>query len=306
MKTSESAKCANGAGPRANEILRYLATGDYDPRHTAWPGNVFESGAAARRDLTEALIAEVRKRRPASTEERKPAFRSRDDLTQFAHVKLAPMVRGLFPRVEHEAVLAALETSVVFLTHENIEDLLRESSWLHSSWTLANLYLGSIGAQLLAEDAPRIVGLSEETTCYVSAEYFRETDKFADFIVHEAAHIFHNCKRRTVGLRETWRREFLLEIEFRKRETFAYACEAWSRILELSKRPAERTALVAELVTGAFAPDERVDPDELSDILREAAGARNGWKRILKRCAPPKAARRGSTIGGAGRASASS
>jgi hypothetical protein len=51
--------------------------------------------------------------------------------------------------------------------------------------------------------APRLVGLSEETTCYVSPDYFAEDCPFADFIVHEAAHIFHNCKRATVGLRET-------------------------------------------------------------------------------------------------------
>jgi hypothetical protein len=34
---------------------------------------------------------------------------------------------------------------------------------------------------------------------YVSPEYFAGSEPFADFIVHEAAHIFHNCKRRMVG-----------------------------------------------------------------------------------------------------------
>lgn len=275
---------------RAREIERYLTTGDYDPHHAAWPGSIFESGHAARRDLTDALIARVAARRRART--RPAVVPSGDELRRFTRTKLAPMVCGLFPRVEHEAVLAVLETSVVILTEDNIEAVLRESSWLHTSWTLANLYLGSIGAELLADDAPRIVGLSEETTCYVSTEYFRETDKFADFIVHEAAHIFHNCKRRTVGLREARCREFLLEIAFRKRETFAYACEAWSRILKLSKRAAERSALVEEFAAQPSAPDERVDSEELADILREAARARNGWKRILNRCAPPPVARR--------------
>ena len=32
--------------------------------------------------------------------------------------------------------------------------------------------------------------------------------------------------------------------------------------------------------------DERVDANEFVDILREAVGARNGWKRILQRCSP--------------------
>jgi hypothetical protein len=39
-------------------------------------------------------------------------------------------------------------------------------------------------------------------------------------------------------------------------------------------------------------PDERVDAVEYVDILREAVAARNGWKRILQRCSPPRVARR--------------
>ncbi len=35
-----------------------------------------------------------------------------------------------------------------------------------------------------------------------------------------------------MGPPETHQREWLLDIDFRKRETFAYACEAYSRILE--------------------------------------------------------------------------
>jgi len=196
------------------------------------------------------------------------------------------MVRGLFPRVEQDIVLAALEKCVVFLTSANIEPLLLGQGFDSSAWTLANLYLGSLGAELLGEDAPRLVGLSEETTCYVSPEYFAEDDPFADFIVHEAAHIFHNCKRGTVGLPETRRREFLLDIDFGMRETFAYACEAYSRLLALGRTGAERQEALAAHVDGPLPGHETVDTDEYLDILREAVEARNGWKRILKRCAP--------------------
>jgi hypothetical protein len=41
--------------------------------------------------------------------------------------------------------------------------------------------------------------------------------------------------------------------------------------------------------------DDRVDADEYVDILREAVAARNGWKRILARCAPAKKRISGST-----------
>ena len=198
------------------------------------------------------------------------------------------MVRGLFPRAEQDAVLATIEQSVVFLTSANIEPLLFKQSSDGSAWTLANLYLASLGAELLGEDAPRLVGLSEETTCYVSPEYFAEDDPFADFIVHEVAHIFHNCKRATIGLRETRTKVWLLDIEYRKRETFAYACEAYARVLERGKSPAQRRALAEEYGRALRISEERVDPAEVASIVREAATARNGWKVILARCAPTR------------------
>src|SRR5207247_9105707 len=96
------------------------------------------------------------------------------------------------------------------------------------------------------------------------------------------------CKRRTVGLRETRYREWLLELEFRKRETFAYCCEAYSRILALANRAADRPRLVEELAEEGMPDDDRIDAAEYVDILRKAAAARNGWKRILARCAPAR------------------
>jgi hypothetical protein len=102
----------------------------------------------------------------------------------------------------------------------------------------------------------------------------------------KVAHIFHNCKRSTVGLPETRTRKWLLDIEFRKRETFAYACEAYSRIVDLARTPATRVSLAECMARGPSPSDERVDPVEYLDIVREAAGMRNGWKRILSRCAP--------------------
>ena len=84
-----------------------------------------------------------------------------------------------------------------------------------------------------------------------------------------------------------------------KRETFAYACEVYSRILELGKSPAERRALLSELERERVPGTQRVDPDEYVDILREAVAARNGWKRILARCAPGRTARRQGPAGDA-------
>lgn len=274
----------------ADEVERYLRTGETDPHHAAWPGNGFmERANLAHDDLRGALVREVRRLAEGLAHEPLPQA----DTVALTRAKVEPMVRGLFPRVEQDQVLATLEKSVVFLTSVNIEPLLLEHGYDSSAWTLANLYLASLGAELLGDDAPRLVGLSEETTCYVSPDYFAEDDPFADFIVHEAAHIFHNCKRATVGLRETRTKEWLLDIEYRKRETFAYSCEAYARVLERAKSPSERRALAADYGSTVRISEERVDPAEVAGIVAEAAAARNGWKVILARCAPtsrPKSA----------------
>lgn len=274
---------------QAEEVARYLRTGEHDNlMFDGWPGAFFERAKLGRNALADALVAEVRARTPKA--ETPVALRGLD-VPRFAASKVSPMVRGLFPRSEQQTVLDLLARSVVFLTPDSIESVLRAARWPGTAWDLANLYLGSFEAELLSDDAPNIVGLAEETTSYVSISYFGGTSRFDDFLVHEGAHAFHNCKRETIGLTHTRRREWLLEIDFRKRETFAYACEAYSRILELGNGPAERRALLSELEREP-APQDRVDADEYRDILREAVAARNGWKRILARCTQYRASKR--------------
>jgi hypothetical protein len=274
---------ADDASARRAAVQLYLRTGEYDPKFLAWSGNVIERETKAMADMLQTLVAEVKK---LSGKIHVPSFPA--DLVAFTRKKVEPMVRGFFGRDEQETVLAVLEKSLVFLTPANIEQVLLGCTWPHSAWDLANLYLGSMGAPLLGPDAPQIVGLSEETTCYVSLKYFKMEDPFADFVVHEAAHIFHNCKRRTIGLAETKRREWLLDIQYQKRETFAYACEAYARILERAPKPQDRPALAIEYASRVRMSAESVDPVEVNSILADACAARNGWKIILARCAPEK------------------
>jgi hypothetical protein len=268
----------------ADEIERYIISGESDPHYSAWPGSFMERANRAHDDLRSALVQAVIRLAEGLTHEPLPVA----DSVALTRTKVEPMVRGLFPRAMQDVVLATLEQSVVFLTSANIESILIEHAFDCSAWTLANMYLANLGAELLGEDAPRLVGLSEETTCYVSPEYFAEGDAFSDFIVHEAAHIFHNCKRATIGLHQTRRKQWLLDIEYRKRETFAYSCEAYARVLERGKSPAERRVLTEEYSRAVCISEERVDAVEVASIVQAAAAARNGWKVILARCAPPR------------------
>jgi hypothetical protein len=272
-----------------DEIARFLASGQSDPMFFAWPGDILGRSRLAESELRSALVAEVERRAAAARPQAPvPAL----DLVAYTRGRVEPMVRGLFPRGKQDAVLRVQERSVVLLTPVNIADVIRDGDWLHTAWHLANLYLASVGAELLGPDARAIVGLSEETTCYITPEYFARRGRFDDFIVHEAAHVFHNCKRHTMGLPETRTREWPLEIDFGKREMFAYACETFSRVVEGGPTRASRLALVAEVAKSHPPNDDRVAHQEYLDILGEAAGARNGWKRILARCAPPQRTRR--------------
>lgn len=183
----------------ADEIQRYLLTGETDPLHTAWSGDFMQRAERAHEDLRGALVSAVRQR----VEGLKPPPEHDADTVTFTRAKVAPMVRGLFARAEQDTVLAALEQSVVFVTSANIEQLLFGRGFDSTAWTIANPYLGGFGAKLLGDDAPDIVGFSVDATCFVSPQYFAEEDPFADFVVHEVAHIFHNCKRAAIGLRQT-------------------------------------------------------------------------------------------------------
>ena len=276
------ADATQGRPTIADEVERYLLTGESDSLYLAWSGGFLERANRAHQDLRGALVREVRRLAEGRTHDSLPEV----DTVALTRAKVEPMVHGLFSRAEQDVVLATLERSVVFLTSANIERLLFERSFDSSAWTLANLYLASLGAQLLGEDAPCLVGLSEETTCFVSIGYFAEDDLFADFIVHETAHIFHNCKRADLGLPAARRKQWLLDIEYRKRETFAYSCEAYARVLERGKGAAERCALAEEYSRTVRISEERVDAAEVASIVREAAAVRNGWKVILARCAP--------------------
>jgi hypothetical protein len=270
-------------------IERYLRTGEHEHDHPEWPGqNIWEKAKHGHADLARALVEEVKKRSQGLQHATVPSL----DLTAWTRQKVTPMVAGLFPQVEREAVLALLERSVVFLTSDNIEQVLLGQMWLHSAWDLANLYLGSLDADLLGPDAPSLLGLSQETTCYVSADYFEDRGRIEDFVIHEAAHVFHNCKRKTAGLRETRTKEWLQDIEFRKRETFAYSCEGYGAILERAKTKDERVALAERFVSEVQGcGEDHFEPAELKSIVREACAARNGWKVILGRCAPTKLVR---------------
>ncbi len=270
------------------EVKTYLETGYRDPNRWGWPGSTFmEQEVNAGRILRDALINAVQQRLSGLPSLPSPPA---VDLVSMTRAKVMPMVIGLFTQDERPAIMRALEASVIFLTPDNIESVLRTATWLSTSWDLANLYLLEHQAEPLSPTAPQIVGLSEETTCYLGLDYLRhwDDDGFDDYLVHEVAHIFHNCRRVTLGLSETRNQRFLLNIDYSKRETFAYACEAYSRFVSLSaSRNGRRTAL-SKHASGRLPGEGVMNQQEYLDILAKAVDAKNGWKSISQACAPVK------------------
>jgi hypothetical protein len=158
----------------AREVERYLRKGLTDSVYAAWPGTFFDRANLAQQDLRGALLRKVQQLAAGRSTPPLPLV----DPVALTRAKVEPMVRGLFPRAEQGAVLAMLEKSVIFVTSNNIHDLLLGPGFDSSAWTLANLYLASLNAPLLADDAPSLVGLSEEGTCYVSTDYFSSQESF--------------------------------------------------------------------------------------------------------------------------------
>ena len=84
-----------------------------------------------------------------------------------------------------------------------------------------------------------------------------------------------------MGLPTSRGRKYLLSIEYFMRETFVYVCEFYSQILLMTRRAADRRVLVESIES---VPDDRVDAEELRNLLLEAIDARNGWKVIRDSC----------------------
>lgn len=274
-----------------DEVQRYLRTGEYDGCFVGWPGaNCVDAAIRATQHLRATLVAQTMLR----SDGLQCSVCIPDDLHAWSSNRLRPMVDGLFDARERTAVLNVLANSIVFLTPANLAEVLMKERWLSTAWDVSNIYLESLETPALSELARNIVGLSQETTCYVSMAYFRETDPFADFVVHEAAHVFHNCKRATAGLGKRPHSDYLLDIDHGMREMFAWACETWSRISSVASNSSEREVLLEQHAEYGLPSDDRVDHDEYLDILAEAARARNGWQRILTRCTPARR-RKGAT-----------
>lgn len=97
-------------------------------------------------------------------------------------------------------------------------------------------------------------------------------------VVHEAAHLLHYLKPEHYGLQVRRGQERFVDVDFKHRELFAYACEAYARVI-LQGTVRRRIAFAERMVAEAFSfpKDCRT---EIADLVLSAARARNGWRAI--------------------------
>src|SRR3989454_9663803 len=80
---------------------------------------------------------------------------------------------------------------------------------------------------------------------------YNTEDPYSDVIVHEAAHLLHYLKPAHYGLHVRRGQERFVDVEFRHRELFAFACEAYSHVILQGDR-SSRIAFTDRMREGAF------------------------------------------------------
>lgn len=116
---------------RRDEIRRFLVTGEHDAAHRVWPGrHVFERVHAGDAALRAALADAVRQRTKGLTF---PSLPPDFDAGQFVLGKVRPMVCGLFPARERQVMLDLFEKALVFVSGDNIEQLVSETEMLSTA-----------------------------------------------------------------------------------------------------------------------------------------------------------------------------
>ena len=107
---------------------------------------------------------------------------------------------------------------------------------------------------------------------------YQTNDPYSDVVVHEAAHMLHYLKPSHYGFHVRRGQERFVDVKFHHRELFAYACEAYSRVVLHSDRKS-RIAFAEKLLDSAFSfPRDQIK--EVAALVLSAAGARNGWRLI--------------------------
>jgi hypothetical protein len=196
--------------------------------------------------------------------------------------RVEPMVKGLVQEDWQEVALRELASRTFVLNFRGAKaamDVELPSCDMESPWRILWALYGDYG--LKPDDIEMMCDGLAGDFAHVRWSAYETKDPYSDVIVHETAHLLHYLKPRNFGLHVHRHQERFVDVEFRHRELFAFACEAYSRVVVRGERK-WRLAFAEKMQESAFSfpPDQLV---EVAALVLEAARARNGW-RVIRRC----------------------
>lgn len=190
--------------------------------------------------------------------------------------RIEPMVSGLVQEDWREVALREIAARTFVLnvrgTRAAIEAELRTCS-MGSAWRVLWALFGDHG--LKAEDIEVACDGLAGDYAHVRWSAYETKDPYSDVVVHEAAHMLHYLKPSHYKLQVRRGQERFVDIEFCHRELFAYASEAYSRVILHGERKS-RVAFAEKMQEGAFS-FPRAELASVAALVLEAACARNGW-----------------------------
>ena len=207
--------------------------------------------------------------------------------------RIEPMVKGLVQDDWQEVALRELTARTFVLNFQGARtamDAELATSFMGTARQILWALYGDYGRK------PERIDMGCDGVCagefaHVTLSAYESKDPYTDVIVHEAAHLLHYLKPRHYRLHTRRGQERFVDVEFRHRELFAFACEAYSRVVLQGGRKS-RIAFAEKMHDGAFSfPRSQVE--EVAALVLGAARARNGWRVIREATVIHRLRRRG-------------
>lgn len=193
--------------------------------------------------------------------------------------RIEPLVTGLVQGDWRDVALREITARTFVLNLQGTRTAIEaelSTCFLGSAWRILWALFGDHG--LKPDDVE--VGCDGLAGDYAHVRWsaYQTSDPYSDVVVHEAAHMLHYLKPSHYGLRVRRGQERFVDTEFRHRELFAYACEAYSRVILQGERKL-RIAFAEKMLDDAFS-FPRGQIEEVAALVLGAARARNGWRVI--------------------------
>lgn len=201
---------------------------------------------------------------------------------------IGPMVKGLVERDWQEVALRELTARTFVLNFQGAKaavDAELSTCFMGTAWQILWALFGDYGLKP-EEINVECDGVSAGDFAHVRLSAYETKDPYSDVIVHESAHLLHYLKPEHYGLHVRRGQERFVDVEFCHRELFAFACEAYSRVVRHDKRKS-RISFAEEMKERAFSfPRDRIE--EVAALVLNAARARNGWRVIREATVIPR------------------